>query len=340
MKQNNPLISVAMPCYNNAPYVAEAIESMLNQTFTDFELIILDDCSSDNSAEVIKSFTDKRIVYHRNEQNTGLANNLNIGLQMARGKLIARMDSDDISLPERLQTQVDFLEAHPDIDLCSCGMELFGKDNQVWIRESDPEQIKITMLFYSPVLHASSMWRRASFEQHNLYYRQEAFPAEDYDLWARAVASGCSLANIPQVLYRYRIHGEQVTKTDDRAKLRNGQIQTEYLKKSLSSLSETDIKLFTQNYIKQDLTNSTNSTLKELKKLINNIITANKQDKFFQHNLLKKRLNKYYQSIVYKFVLSKKNKLAHISLIFDLRLKQIVKLILSSSVLSKENNTQ
>ncbi|MDO4725892.1 MAG: glycosyltransferase [Porphyromonadaceae bacterium] len=340
MKQNNPLISVAMPCYNNAPYVAEAIESMLNQTFTDFELIILDDCSSDNSAEVIKSFTDKRIVYHRNEQNTGLANNLNIGLQMARGKLIARMDGDDISLPERLQTQVDFLEAHPDIDLCSCGMEMFGKDNQVWIREPDPEDVKITMLFYSPILHASAMWRREAFDRYGLIYRQEAFPAEDYDLWARAVASGCRLANIPQVLYRYRIHGEQVTKTDDRAKLRNGQIQTEYLKKSLSSLSETDIKLFTQNYIKQDLTNSTNSTLKELKKLINNIITANKQDKFFQHNLLKKRLNKYYQSIVYKFVLSKKNKLAHISLILDLRLKQIVKLILSSSVLSKENNTQ
>lgn len=335
-----PKISILMPCYNNAPYVAEAIESMLNQTFTDFELIVLDDCSSDNSEEVIKSFTDKRIVYHRNEQNTGLANNLNIGLQMARGKLIARMDGDDISLPERLQTQVDFLEAHPDIDLCSCGMEMFGKDNKVWLREPDPEDVKITMLFYSPILHASAMWHREAFDRHGLIYRQEAFPAEDYDLWARAVANGCRLANIPQVLYRYRIHGEQVTKTDDRAKLRNGQIQTEYLKKSLSSLSETDIKLFTQNYIEQDLTNSTNSTLKELKKLINNIITANKQDKFFQHNLLKKRLNKYYQSIVYKFVLSKKNKLAHISLIFDLRLKQIVKLIVSSSVLSKENNTQ
>ena len=223
-----------MPVYNNGNYV-EAIESMLCQTFSDFELIVLDDCSTDHSREVIESFADKRIIYHRNEKNLGLANNLNIGLDLARGEFIARMDGDDISLSERLQIQVDFLDSHADIDLCSCGLEKFGKETDIWIRETDPEQVKITMMFFSPVLHATSVWRREKFEKHGLRYRQEAFPAEDYDLWARAIASGLQLANIPQVLYKYRIHGVQVTKTDDRNLVREIEIRQEFCKEFYKS---------------------------------------------------------------------------------------------------------
>ena len=143
---NSPLVSILMPCYNNADYIGEAIESILCQSLQDFELIVLDDCSTDNSAEIISSFADERIVYHHNEQNMGLANNLNIGIRMACGKYIARMDGDDISLPDRLKTQIDFLETHPDIALCSCGMEMFGKDNMVWIRQADYEQVKIVRM--------------------------------------------------------------------------------------------------------------------------------------------------------------------------------------------------
>ena len=173
MKTNfQPTISVLMPVYNCALYLVEADESILNQTITDFELIILDDCSSDNSAEIAKSFTDKRIIYHCNETNLGLANNLNVGLHMAKGKYIARMDGDDISLPDRFQTQIDFLESHPDIDLCSCGLQMFGTEITIWVRESNPEAVKITMMFYSPVLHATSVWRKDSFEKHQLYSLQ------------------------------------------------------------------------------------------------------------------------------------------------------------------------
>ncbi len=319
------LVSILMPCYNNTPYVAEAIESMLNQTFTDFELIVLDDCSSDNSAEVIKGFADKRIVYHRNGQNLGLANNLNIGLRLARGQYIARMDSDDISLPERLQTQVDFLEAHSDIDLCSCGMEMFGHDNQVWIREPDPEDVKITMLFYSPVLHASAMWRKSSFDRHGLMYRQEAFPAEDYDLWARAVASGCRLANIPQVLYRYRIHGEQVTKTDDRAAIRDREIKIRYLQQCLPSLSATDCERCVDNFLKP--LESTTNDIKEQRTLYNAIIKANKSDKFFDHDRLKTRLKRFYQNALIIQLETEPCSVSKLRYSFDLRLKQFMLLL-------------
>ncbi len=322
---HHPLVSILMPVYNVEKYVAEAIDSMLAQTFTNFELIVLDDCSTDNSANVIKQFDDKRIIYHCNAKNLGLANNLNVGLKMAKGKYIARMDGDDISLPTRLQTQVDFLEGHPDVDLCSCALEKFGTEHDIWIRETDPEQVKITMLFYSPVLHASSVWRREVFEKHNLYYNQDAFPAEDYDLWSRAVFH-CKLVNIPQVLYKYRIHGIQVTKTDDRAADRDREIQYQYLKNTLPSLSDRDRTVFIDKFLKQKEVLAGN--VKELKPIFQKVLEANGNDKFFDDTLLKIRLKQYYQSIVFALLQREKLSVANIALIFQLRWQQILKLFL------------
>lgn len=324
-KEHIPIASVLMPVYNVEKYIVEAVESVLSQTFTDFELILLDDCSPDGSADIIKTFSDERIAYHRNDENLGLANNLNVGLDMARGKYVVRMDGDDISLPNRLQTQIEFLEANPDIDLCSCGMEMFGKDDKVWIRERNPEQVKITMLFYSPILHASAVWRRESFEKYNLRYRQEAFPAEDYDLWARAVKY-CKLVNIPQVLYRYRIHGIQVTKTDDRAELRTREIRLSYLKETLPSLSEKDRENFVNYYLEQKDIDAKNVCI--LKSIYKKVVSANKKDLFFDEKLLNSRLKKYYQNVVFSQIKKENTLLIKKSLLLELRIQQIIKLSL------------
>ena len=163
---STPQVSILMPVYNTAPYLREAMDSMLSQTFSDFELIVLNDCSPDNAEEILDAYDDPRIVRYKGEKNVGLSNVLNVGIVMARGKYIARMDSDDISLPNRLQVQVDFLEAHPEIDLVSVGMQLFGDNDEIWVREQDFEEMKICALLYSPVLHASSVWRKDSFEGH------------------------------------------------------------------------------------------------------------------------------------------------------------------------------
>ncbi|NLO69442.1 MAG: glycosyltransferase, partial [Porphyromonadaceae bacterium] len=292
----SPRVSILMPVYNNGDYVAEAIESMLGQTFGDFELIVLDDCSTDHSREVIEDFSDKRIIYHRNEKNLGLANNLNVGLDMARGELIARMDGDDISLPDRLQVQVDFLDNNPDIDLCSCGLEKFGQETDVWIRESDPEQVKITMMFYSPVLHATSVWRRASFEKHDLRYRQEAFPAEDYDLWARAVFH-CRLTNIPEVLYRYRIHGIQVTKMDDRAKEKTFEIVNSYLSAALPELNNIHRKRLIKNFLQIEQVSHHN--YKDVKSEYISFLKVAERNDFFEKKLLIKNLKRKYQNMCF-----------------------------------------
>ncbi|MDD4489406.1 MAG: glycosyltransferase family A protein [Paludibacter sp.] len=321
-------VSILMPVYNAELYLSEAIQSMLNQTYTDFELIILDDCSTDNSAAVVHAFSDTRIVYHRNEVNSGLANNLNTGLKLAKGKYIARMDGDDISLPHRLQTQVDFLESHPDIDLCSCAMQMFGADNQLWIRDRDPEQVKITMMFYSAVLHASSVFRRDVFEKNNLYYNQETFPAEDYDLWARA-AFYCRMVNLPDVMYLYRMHRTQVTSTDPRSAEKCREIQIRYLSEALPILCEEVVVSFVDGFISHKIRNITE--IKDVKNQYLKIIKANISVSFFDQKLLKIRLNKYFQQLVYTFLQQYKirnfrNLIQYWDVMLELRPQLIVKL--------------
>ena len=267
-----PLVSILMPVYNTAPFLKEAMDSMLAQTFKDFELIVLDDCSPDNTQEILDTYGDPRIVRYRGDRNVGLANILNIGLDMARGKYIARMDSDDLSIPSRLQIQTDHLETHPDTDLVSAGMQLFGAKKEVWIRERNPEKVKINALFFSPVLHASSLWRKESFERHHLRFRQEMVPAEDYDLWTRALHAGLQLANLPDILYKYRIRSEQATSQTDKIKMKTREVQRNYLHATLPSLSRKNIEAFP--------------------KKLWPVFLANLKDKFFNNKLLLQRLVK------------------------------------------------
>ena len=268
----NPLVSVLMPVYKTAPYLSEAMDSMLHQTFKDYELIVLDDCSPDNAEEILDAYDDSRIVRYKGENNVGLSNVLNVGIEMARGKYIARMDSDDISLPNRLQIQVDYLEAQSEIDLVSVGMQLFGAKESVWIRERNPEKVKIEALFHSPVLHASSMWRKDSFERHGLRFRQEMVPAEDYDLWTRAMLKGLKLVNLPEVLYEYRIHEAQATVQTDKTAAKSREVQMAYLQEALPSLSDRNREAFP--------------------KRLWPVFFANLRDGFFDKKMLAKRLYK------------------------------------------------
>jgi len=224
----SPRVSIIMPVFNTAPYLKEAVDSVLNQSFRDFELIILDDASTDESSSILNTYSDSRIVRYTSDKNIGLANILNIGLEMVRGEYIARMDSDDISLPTRLQTEVDYLNSHPKIDLVSCGMQQFGLANRTLLYKESLWLVCYNAFFFSPILHASSMWRKKSFEDNGLRYRQERVPSEDYDLWARALCKGLKLINIPEILYKYRIHGNQNTTNQKLCKQMDAEIQRDY----------------------------------------------------------------------------------------------------------------
>jgi len=221
---NTPCVSVLMPVRNGGRYVEEAIQSILRQTFHDFEFIIIDDGSTDETGAFIERFRliDSRVRVH-SQPGQGLVAALNRGLSLARGRYIARMDADDVSLPDRLAVQVAFMESHPAVGICGTWIETFGSpQSDVRRYPSDGERISAWLLFESVLAHPSVMIRNEVLAQHGLSYDAAVPHAEDYDLWVRA-ARHTGLANIPEVLVRYRLHPQQVVNAHEAAKIASAQ---------------------------------------------------------------------------------------------------------------------
>jgi glycosyltransferase involved in cell wall biosynthesis len=204
-------MSVLMPVYNAESYVKEAIASILGQTFTDFELVVVNDGSTDNSGSVIQSFADDRIRYVENERNEGIVNTVNRGVGLCRGKYIARMDADDVALPNRLATQYRFMEAHPEVGVCSAWAEVIDDCGRVTGRivlQTGHEQILIHLLFSVALIQPASCIRTVLLREH--MYKGESV-AEDYDLWCR-LSNVTRMANISKFLLQYRWHENNISK--------------------------------------------------------------------------------------------------------------------------------
>lgn len=200
-----------MPIFNAEAFVAAAVESILGQTFRDFEFLIIDDGSTDGSIEIVDGYADSRIRVIRNEHQIGLIRTLNLGLSLARGECVARMDADDISLPERLERQVRFMEANPDVGACGTWVATMGdREGEIWEYPESAGEIRCRLLFDSALAHPSVCMRRQEFARHGLQF-DETYPlAEDYQLW-RAASDVFPLANIGEVLVRYRIHAQSAS---------------------------------------------------------------------------------------------------------------------------------
>ena len=198
-----------MPFYNAAPYLAEAIRSILDQTFTDFEFILINDGSTDESESVVKSFNDSRINYFSNDENKGLVYSLNKGLSAAQGAFIARMDGDDISLPDRLEKQFNYLKMHPEADLIATKVQLINEKGQhtgFWKEDRDntsEDQIKEFLPVNNCIAHPSILARAEIIR--TLKYRETQGEAEDYDLWLRWLATGKTIHKLDEVLVKHRI---------------------------------------------------------------------------------------------------------------------------------------
>lgn len=205
-----PRLTVIMPVRNGEKYLRAAIDSVLIQTFSDFEFLILDDGSTDGSAGIVESYTDPRIRLIRNATRSGIAATLNRGLDLSRGEYIARMDCDDISLPDRFAEQLAFLERRPEIGICGCSIRYIGKGRKRVSRfPSDPEVVRCVLLFAASLAHPTAVMRKALLEKAGLRYDPGFLRAQDYDLWARA-SRHFPISNVPRVLLLYRRHDEQV----------------------------------------------------------------------------------------------------------------------------------
>lgn len=217
---SSPVVSIVMAAFNEEKYIHESIESILKQTFTDFELIIVNDGSTDKTEQIIQSFSDSRIKYIKNDKNIKLIASLNKGLSHTTGKFIARMDADDICYPDRLEKQIRFMNLHPEIGISGSQLEVFGDQTGSMNYPLTHEDIQLRLLITSCFGNNVVVFRRDVLEKYNLYFPEGYLHAEDYKCWTNWIKH-TQLANLNEQLVKYRSHPGSVS-----VKNRNAQRET------------------------------------------------------------------------------------------------------------------
>ena len=257
MENTTPKISVVTSVYNCEKFIGETIESVINQTFRDWEFIIMDDCSKDRSPEIIQEYAakDNRIKYFRNDPNKGQCGSLNYGMSLANGKYIARLDHDDICVPERFEKQYNFMEEHEECVLCGSWKLIWenGDVHKLPVEDyplKDMKEVRLLSLEYDTLPHSSFFLRRSTMLEHDIKYREDYTYAEDYGMLADMLKYG-EVCLLNDYLMIYRVFPEQVTQNTSREV-----IVGEADRARLDYLSAIDIKdkEIGEKYIRKELT--------------------------------------------------------------------------------------
>ena len=280
-----PDISLIMSVYNGEDYLAEAIESVVNQTFTNWELVVINDCSTDSTAEILNKYalSDNRIKVHTNEVNLRLPSSLNKALTLVEGKYVARMDADDICLPDRLEKQYDFMEKNPDVALSSC--RFITLKNNVYSSggcggKCDSESVKALLLVTNPILHPGIIAKAEVIKE--LKYDKEFTCTEDMELWTRFVMSGYKVENLSEYLMIYRLHDKQITKTTlEKQYTEVIRIQKKYFGKFLKCMNELQKNFYTHGIYFKEKTDC-----KKFRKFYRWIKSVNSKTKAFDKDAL------------------------------------------------------
>jgi len=209
---DQPLVTVLLPVYNAEKYLQESVDSILGQTYRNLEIMAIDDGSTDSSPALLSGVSDERMNVVTNPQNLGLIRTLNRGIPLAKGKYIVRADADDICLPTRVEKQVAFMEANPDVGISGTGFGTFSDENALTENgcfSSDHNEILFKHLYQIHLMHGTSIWRKSVFIENDLQFDPDFSHAEDYDLFDRA-GQITRLSNIPDVLYHIRLHDESI----------------------------------------------------------------------------------------------------------------------------------
>jgi hypothetical protein len=211
---STPKVTVLMSVYNAERFVAQAVDSVLSQTFTNFEFLIFEDRSTDSSRDILRSYDDPRIRLVENTENLGLTRNLAAGMTMARGEFIARMDADDVCVPTRLEQQLAYLDAHPDVSVLGSAVTFFDESGKEFVAHQplEHEEIKCTLFYGFTMLHPSVMMRKDDFEKHGLNYDPAFRVSQDHDLWTRAIRV-LRFSNLYEPLLQMREHPGKIGRT-------------------------------------------------------------------------------------------------------------------------------
>jgi glycosyltransferase involved in cell wall biosynthesis len=293
---STPIVSVVLPVFNCEKYIFESVTSVLNQTFTDFELLIIDDCSTDATLSIIKSISDARIILLEKPKNTGYTDSLNYGISIAKGKFIARMDADDVCLPNRFAKQVAFLNENPEVILCGTAIQMIGSDKKLH-HPVTHEEILVKLCFGTSFCHPSIMARKEVLWENN--YDKSFEPAEDYELWTRLAFLG-KLANLDAVLLQYREHPQQISNTNTSVQLNNAFRAKLQLLNRLAVLD-----FFTEKEVFTALENGFNYTFSDCKKsmqLFDYLRSSNKKLSIFQVPIFEEKVFKLRIAFLKRFL--------------------------------------
>ena len=243
------LISVLLPVYNGEKFLKEAIDSVLGQSFASFELVIIDDGSTDDSCNIILSYHDARIRFLQNGQNIGLIKTLNKGIIESKGKYIARMDADDICREDRFVKQVEFLEQHPSYGIVGSWCSIINSSKKIEYHTSH-ESLQFALLNYCCFVHPSVMLRKSVLTENQLSFDSHFVHSEDYELWTRLLTQ-TKAANLPEYLLSYREHEHQISSIYREEQLAmTSDVIRNYLKRLDSEIPDRFIQLFTIEKLK------------------------------------------------------------------------------------------
>jgi len=303
---HHPLVSVIIPCYNGASYIRQALDSISMQTYTHLEILVLDDGSTDDSYRIIQecSRKDDRIKVIRHERNERLIATLNKGIALARGKYIARMDADDIALPDRIEKQVRFMEAHPDVGISGTFITAFdeqGRQRKCRLPVT-PGRIKAYLFTACAFFHPTVMIRREILCRWTLRYEQQYYRAEDHALWLHITAHARG-ANLPAVLLRYRLLTNSETRLADRNREARRKVLMQIHQLALSKigimLSPQEQLLYSCSMVKMDIELVKHRPVRELIRLYGRILAAARQSGYVNAKYLKQYLSLRFIAFLY-----------------------------------------
>ena len=294
-------VTVLMPTYNVAPYVREAIASVLRQTYRDFELLVIDDCSTDNTVSLVRSIDDPRIRIVQNEKNLGLAENLNRGLSHITTEYVARMDGDDIAEPFWLEREIAILDSYPEIGICSGGFERFGTVKSLVRFPERHEDIMANMLFECSVIVPT--FRMSLYREHGLRYSTEAFPAEDYRFWAECLRV-TRIYNIQETLFHYRMHPTQIcTARREEQQRKVAQVRRYMLEWLSEDFTEEEKTYYTGQFMTPQI--ASKQDYQERNAFCQKMIAKNRSVGHFDEEALRRRLDKHLTLTLYSTILER-----------------------------------
>ncbi|MDA3838912.1 MAG: glycosyltransferase, partial [Candidatus Delongbacteria bacterium] len=288
-----PKISVIMSVYNSEKFLREAIDSILDQSFSDFEFIITDDCSTDNSLKILKEYSikDDRIVLLKNSENIGLTKNLNRMLDIAKGKYIARMDADDISLSNRFEMQFDFMENNPEIGVLGSNIRYFGMIDRITNHPLEHNEIKVGLLFKCVMNHPSIIFRKEVIDKHNFRYDENFKISQDYELWSRMIYY-TKFANLKDVLVDYRFESSNITNTH-KDEYKNKLLRKIFISQLQNlNIDLQKIELDPFNVLSRDDNLTTIKEVATTEKLLFKIVENSVKYKIYNESIIKKRISK------------------------------------------------